>query len=300
MTPFERIQRAIDFIEAHLREKMSMATIAAPTNYSAFHFQRLFRAISGFSVQSYIRQRRLTEAARMLANPQTTILDAAVAYGYCSHEAFTRAFEACFAVPPSEYRKQRNKPAGQRKLDLCTGAPFRDGVGGKAPDIRFLETRTVIGKVYRTHLESGNFYADIGGFYRDFGESGSYLNIPDRAQPGLCHGVSCHYQDDGQFDFVIGEKVIQPATALPEGFTAVSLPAGWYAEFDASGPIDTVPRIRDYIYGIWLPNSRYERTDGPDFEVTDVPASCFPDDLRIKVYIPLREETVHQAPSPRL
>ncbi|TJZ78866.1 effector binding domain-containing protein [Chitiniphilus eburneus] len=298
MTAFERIQRAIDFIETHLQEPMSIGAIAAPTNYSAFHFQRVFRAISGFSVQAYIRQRRLTEAAQMLTNPQVTVLDAAVAYGYGSHEAFTRAFETCFAMTPSEYRKQRDKPGGQRRLDLCAGAPFRDGVGGKTPNIRFLEIHSVVGKVYRTSLANSNFYADIGGFYQDFGESSGYLHIPERAKPGWCHGISCHFQDDGQFDFVIGEKVIQPAAALPEGFAAIHLPAGWYAEFDASGPIDTVPRIRDYIYGTWLPNSRYERTDGPDFEINDVCSSCFPDDLRIKVYIPLREETVHQASSP--
>ena len=41
------------------------------------------------------------------------------------------------------------------------------------------------------------------------------------------------------------------------------------------------------IYGSWLPASKYERREGPDFEVTDVWKST-PERLDMKIYIPLK------------
>jgi predicted transcriptional regulator YdeE len=71
------------------------------------------------------------------------------------------------------------------------------------------------------------------------------------------------------FSFVIGEEVGEEAKDLAEGFVYMEIPAGKYAEFDASGPHGWVQDIRNYIYGTWLPNSNFERREGPDYA-----ASC--------------------------
>ncbi|MED1107517.1 GyrI-like domain-containing protein, partial [Bacillus paramycoides] len=42
-------------------------------------------------------------------------------------------------------------------------------------------------------------------------------------------------------------------------------------------------------YGTWLPNSNYERKDGPDFEITAVLNSIFPNEMKMKIYIPIEE-----------
>ena len=49
----------------------------------------------------YMRGRRLSEAARVLANGGADILTVALDFGYGSHEAFTRAFRRSqFGVNP--------------------------------------------------------------------------------------------------------------------------------------------------------------------------------------------------------
>ncbi|WP_368031681.1 AraC family transcriptional regulator, partial [Bacillus licheniformis] len=59
MNDYERIQNAVQFIEEHLQNDLNISDIAAKSGFSPFHFQRLFQAISGFSVYQYIRNRRL-------------------------------------------------------------------------------------------------------------------------------------------------------------------------------------------------------------------------------------------------
>lgn len=57
MDYFERIQNAIEFIEENLQEKLMITAISSQSYFSPFHFQRLFQAITGFSVQQYIRNK---------------------------------------------------------------------------------------------------------------------------------------------------------------------------------------------------------------------------------------------------
>ena len=65
---------------------------------------RAFAAATGLSVMRYVRARRLTEAARALANGAPDILSVALDADYGSHEAFTRAFRDHFGVTPEAVR----------------------------------------------------------------------------------------------------------------------------------------------------------------------------------------------------
>ena len=51
MDYYERIQHSIEFIEKNLQNDMSINDISSKSCFSTFHFQRLFQAITGFSVQ---------------------------------------------------------------------------------------------------------------------------------------------------------------------------------------------------------------------------------------------------------
>ena len=66
------------------------------------------RAATGQSAMRYMRGRRLSEAARVLANGGPDILTVALDFGYGSHEAFTRAFRDQFGLTPESVRAQRH------------------------------------------------------------------------------------------------------------------------------------------------------------------------------------------------
>lgn len=292
MNYYKSIQNAIVFIEKHLQEELRITEIAAAACFSAFHFQRLFQAISGFTVQEYIRKRRLSESVRLLDTTDMNVLEIAIASRYSSQEAFTRAFESYFGVTPGKYRKRGQGDAGLRLQTPINFIDYETAAKGeidmKKPAIIQLNALKIIGYEYKTSLTNKRHYNEIPGFHQDFGQHERFMRIPDKLAPGISYGISCNFHDNGDFSFVIGEEVRQFAQQLESGFVNIELPAGQYAEFEANGPVGLVQEVRDFIYGTWLPNSNYERKEGPDFEVTDVLNSTFPNDLRIKIYIPLK------------
>ena len=60
----ERVAAAVGCIEARLREPLNLTAAAQEARYSKYHFHRLFAAAAGITPHSYIRRRRLTEAAQ--------------------------------------------------------------------------------------------------------------------------------------------------------------------------------------------------------------------------------------------
>ena len=98
------VRRAVWYIESHFSSPIGLDEIAGAGELSRFHFSRTFAQATGRSVSAYLRGRRLTEAARALANGAPDILTVALDVGYGSHEAFTRAFRDYFGVTPEDVR----------------------------------------------------------------------------------------------------------------------------------------------------------------------------------------------------
>src|ERR1700690_3767217 len=97
-------QKALWFIEGHLAEELTLDEVAAIGGVSRFHMVRAFAAATGFSVMRYVRVRRLSEAARALADGAPDILKLGLDADYGSHEAFTRAFRDHFGATPETVR----------------------------------------------------------------------------------------------------------------------------------------------------------------------------------------------------
>ncbi|MCB0124017.1 MAG: GNAT family N-acetyltransferase [Caldilineaceae bacterium] len=100
------IQRSLHYIESHLTEPATVEQVAAIAGYSRPHFSRTFLACTGLTPTSYLRKRRLSEAARALVTSSQRILDIALDYQFGSQEAFTRSFKQEFGVSPGYYRRR--------------------------------------------------------------------------------------------------------------------------------------------------------------------------------------------------
>src|SRR6187200_3285622 len=96
----------IEHVDRHLDQNLDLAVLAGVAHFSAYHFHRLFQAWTGESLGDYVRRRRLEVAAmRLRAQPQVSVLQIALAVGFGSAEAFTRAFRTRFECSPSQWRK---------------------------------------------------------------------------------------------------------------------------------------------------------------------------------------------------
>ncbi|ACF14759.1 transcriptional regulator, AraC family [Chloroherpeton thalassium ATCC 35110] len=101
-----RINRAIDYIETHLSEKLSLETIAKAAFFSPFHFHRIFHGLVGETLNRFIKRLRVEKAARMLAdNPKQTVSDIALDCGFSTTSTLSRAFKETFSMSPTAWRK---------------------------------------------------------------------------------------------------------------------------------------------------------------------------------------------------
>lgn len=107
MSEIKQLQDAVDFIENNITEDLSFPEIARRVYMSTFQFQRLFSILCGYTVGEYIRNRRLSLAAREILTSDKRIIDIAFEYRYDTPEGFTRAFHRYFGMTPSAARDRK-------------------------------------------------------------------------------------------------------------------------------------------------------------------------------------------------
>ncbi|MBO5144670.1 MAG: helix-turn-helix domain-containing protein [Lachnospiraceae bacterium] len=105
MNNMELLASALAYIENHLHEEIKTQDIADACFCSKSTLEKLFRCVNNISVKDYLIRRRMMKAARtILEEPQTSLLEIALRYGYSTNEAFTRTFKQVWNCKPSEFR----------------------------------------------------------------------------------------------------------------------------------------------------------------------------------------------------
>ena len=101
MNGYTMLQQAINFIEEHLLEELNYETVARQVHMSGYEFHRAFSFMADMTVNTYIRNRRLSLAGQEMLRSGAKVTDVAVKYGYDTPESFTKAFTRFHGVAPS-------------------------------------------------------------------------------------------------------------------------------------------------------------------------------------------------------
>jgi AraC family transcriptional regulator len=98
-------KRTAEYIEAHLCERISLATLAAIARLSPYHFARAFKRSFGMPPHRYHTARRIERAKTLLARPMPSITEIAIEIGFGETSSFTAAFRRLVGRTPSSYRR---------------------------------------------------------------------------------------------------------------------------------------------------------------------------------------------------
>jgi len=124
----QRFETVLTYIEDNLEGDLSVETLSAVAHFSAFHFHRQFSAYVGVPVARYVQLMRLRRAAhRLVGQPEHSVLDAALAAGFESPEAFSRAFRRAFGHAPSALRRRPDWQALARSRSANETARHKAG-----------------------------------------------------------------------------------------------------------------------------------------------------------------------------
>lgn len=100
-----RIQVVVDYLTPHLNEPFTIQSLSEMAQVSQTSFRRLFKAHTGKSPSDYIRELRMTSAARMLLTSDREIAEIGYQVGFSDANYFSRTFRQVFGVSPHQYRR---------------------------------------------------------------------------------------------------------------------------------------------------------------------------------------------------
>ena len=240
---------------------------------STWHFQRVFHEFVGETVGSYMRRRRLAESLSELKNSARKIIDIALDYQFGSTEAYSRAFRTEFGFSPREYRGGRIEVVPFRKPALNERAlRYRNSEIEFEPEMRKFQPVHVIG--LRTSFVAPlvrplEYLAEVSAVWGEFLRREH--EIPARIgaiKVGLGNGIGgqIRHIHDEHMDYLACSPVLK-AEAVPAGMLHSVIPGRDYAVFEATGFHEQTQLIIDYVYSVWLPQSKLKRGEGPSGSV---------------------------------
>jgi AraC-like DNA-binding protein len=100
----EKIDAVLYFINNNLSSNLTLDSISANFYISKYHLLREFKKYTGFTIHSYIRQKRLIEAKVLLRNG-LKVAEVCARTGFGDYANFIRAFKNAYGVSPGKYLK---------------------------------------------------------------------------------------------------------------------------------------------------------------------------------------------------
>ncbi len=271
------VNHAIDYMENHLTDEITLADIAKDAHLSAFHFQRAFTLLTGMSPAEYLRKRRLSQAGADLLNSDEKVIDVALKYCYDSPESFTKAFTRFHGFSPMQVKK--GSP-----IQFMNRYTVRMTIEGGC----IMEYKIEKWEAMDLLLHAKDFHAEtsekeIPKFWDEY-----YANEAYRKIPGYLGVCAQQKTDSDEFWYGIGCKA-SDVNGVPEGFEIIHIPAYTWAVFTCVGPMpDAIQAMWERIYKEWLPVSDYELI--PDYDIENyLPGDPSSREYVSEICIPVRK-----------
>lgn len=271
------IQRAIDYIEDHIKEDLDFDRIAQESFSSPFHFQRVFNILCGYTLGEYIRNRRLTLAAAELAAGKAKVIDVAYDYGYDSPDSFSKAFQKFHGITPSQARSGGVTLRSFSRLYIKVTLE-----GGSIMNYRIEEKPAMLLTGFKRRFTgSPNDKQDQDHIFA------SQTRLQQYILEGVCREHETIYQiltnfDAEGYDFYYAYQfpgwALENLRDLPPEVLAwvenVDIPQGKYLVCETEKcmfPTAQMDALRQRAVTEWLPSSGYVLRDAPEIGVIHWP-----------------------------
>lgn len=300
----KRIEAVNQYIEQNLEKKILLKDVAKVSNFSEFHFHRIFTGVMDETVNDYISRKRLERAVNILVfKPSISITTIALENGFSSSANFSKAMKNYFGFSPSDIRnpgKVKNSKIG--KIFSKYGKDF-DPIHLYPSKVRNVLTTDIIIKdrnmnVEIKKLKSQNICTLVSpkGYKPDsifetwdklikwaeangIGEEQQQRFAFCYDNPSVTPVEKCRYKAS-----IVIDKEIQ--VDLP--FEKSLIPEGKYAVLYYKGKPEELINAQLGIYSDWFPNSGFEPDGLPMLEhyLNDVRKDGY---IEVEIYVKVKE-----------
>lgn len=268
----QRIHAVIGYVREHLKDELSLDTLARVAGFSPFHFHRVFKSITGETINEIVLRLRLERAAALLrSTPNLSITEAAFECGFKSVSVFSRAFKKQYELTARQWDRERplkNSKNGQvlegftrYTLENLSDFAERDRFDVQVRSLpaqrlaylRVYDSYSSFSRVTEAYQRLIEWYCQRGGKLEHTTLYGMSQDDPELTPLRLCRydwclTVPAHWQAEGE----IG---------------VLDFPACQVAAIRCVGDLTQADRVIQYLFRYWLPRSRYQPANLPGMEI---------------------------------
>lgn len=279
MDMIEKFNKAVDYIEQHLQDKIDLEETAKLADCSLYHFQRMFSYLADMPLSEYIRRRRMSLAAEDIKSGES-VLDVSLKYGYDSPTAFNRAFKTVIGVAPSLIKKEtsvlKTFPKIKFTLSVTGSEELSFRIEKKGPFSIAGITTELSNNLEENFMKLPKMWMKASLF----GTIKKLLSLQNNPSiPGVL-GVSTPEDNDKWRYFI----AVATDNKTNTKFETLNIPSFTWAVFPGKGTNKDIQTLEQRIVKEWLPSSGYEYDNGPDVEVYLSPD---PNKAVFEVWIPV-------------
>ena len=274
----DAVQRMQDFIMQNYYNEISLQDLADVAAYSPWQALRVFSEITGKTPFAYIRDIRLSEAAKKLRDSNLSVLDIALSLAFGSHEGFTKAFSRQFGLTPTQYRKKLIS------LPLFVYNPAKNCIYSKEAE-QLMATNVVFTQVIerparRLLVYLGKEATEYHEYCKEVDSAYAWNTVEN--QDGAINWPMSVWlpqsmRKPGKSEYGMAAEVSSEFTgAIPVGFDMIDLPPCKYMVFHGE-PYKDPEKYGEAVKIVWEAISRYNpKHFGWDWSPEDAPRFQFP------------------------
>ena len=103
-----RVTKAIKLMESNMEEPLAMTALTRQVGLSTRHLERVFRTVFDETPARFYKRLRVRRARTMIEDSLIPLIDVAIATGFCSHNALSRAVRDEYGSTPSKMRARKS------------------------------------------------------------------------------------------------------------------------------------------------------------------------------------------------
>jgi AraC family transcriptional regulator len=280
----KRINRVLDYIDNNLDKDLTLQELADISCFSRFHFNRIFSALMGETLFTFIQRLRLERAASRLCYEKTPIINIALDCGFSNAASFSKSFKAFHGYSPSQWRSKSKTGQVISKKGQVHGNMGKE-------DSRSEHYNLSINSIRRYSMDMNKVKVNVTereevtvAYVRHVGPYAGDAGLFERLYGQLCQWAGPRGFMEGEPEFlsiyhdnpeITDEENLRISICLvvPEGTEAqgdiniMKVPGGKYAVGHFEIDVTEYGEAWSYICGEWLATSGYEPDERPCFEI---------------------------------